>query len=78
MRKVSDLMLDLGFREDSAQSTKEAFIKNLMKAAYGISIQTPAMKKDLARTGRHELQFGADSKQQLSFEFVYSDKKNSA
>ena len=45
MKKVSDLMSELGFREDAPQSVKEAFIKHLIKAAEGIEVSTPTEKK---------------------------------
>lgn len=38
MRKVGDLMKDLGFREDASDEVKVAFIKNLVRSAYGIEI----------------------------------------
>ncbi|MCE3010692.1 MAG: hypothetical protein LW875_08770 [Proteobacteria bacterium] len=42
MKKIGDIMNDLGFREDAPRSLKEAFIKNLIKAAYGIEVETPS------------------------------------
>jgi hypothetical protein len=40
MRKVGDLMKELGFREDGSDEVKKAFIKNLLRAAYGVEIQS--------------------------------------
>ena len=34
MRSVGDLMHELGFREDSDDETKKAFVRNLIRAAY--------------------------------------------
>jgi hypothetical protein len=41
MRKMGDLMKDLGFREDASDDVKIAFIKNLAKAAYGVDLVGP-------------------------------------
>jgi hypothetical protein len=38
MRKLGDLMKDLGFREEGSDEVKEAFIKNLIRAAYGTDV----------------------------------------
>ena len=42
MKRVKDLMQDLGFREGGSDSVKTAFIKNLCKSAYG----TPPQQVD--------------------------------
>lgn len=49
----------MGFNKNSPQSVKEAFIKNLIKAAYGVEVETPSEK----RTSQREVQ------EQLSFDF---------
>jgi hypothetical protein len=40
MRKVGDLMKDLGFREDASDEVKKAFIKNLIRSAYGVEVKS--------------------------------------
>ena len=45
MKKMNELMKDLGFNADGSDSVKEAFIKNLIKASTGISVLTPTEKK---------------------------------
>lgn len=35
MKRVGDLMKDLGFREDASEETARAFIENLIRAAAG-------------------------------------------
>ena len=47
MKKMSELMKELGFNPNSATSAQEAFIKNLMKSAYGINVITPSEKKEI-------------------------------
>ena len=44
MKKVGDLMAELGFREDAPDSVKEAFIKHLIRASEGVEVQTPTEK----------------------------------
>lgn len=45
MRKIDDLMKDLGFREDASDEVKIAFIKNLARAAYGVELPSPRKTK---------------------------------
>ncbi len=44
MKKMGDLMQDMGFRKDAPDSVKEAFIKHLIKSAYGVDVITPSEK----------------------------------
>ena len=46
MKKVGDLMAELGFREDAPDSVKEAFIKHLIRASEGVEVQTPTEQKE--------------------------------
>ncbi len=45
MKKMGELMQEMGFRKDAPDSVKEAFIKHLIKSAYGVDVQTPSEKK---------------------------------
>jgi hypothetical protein len=45
MKKIGDLMQEMGFRKDAPDSVKEAFIKHLIKSATGVEVQTPSEKK---------------------------------
>lgn len=44
MKKMSELMEEMGFREEASTSAKEAFLKNLIKQAVGVEVQTPSEK----------------------------------
>lgn len=80
MRKIGDLMLDLGFNENSPQSTKEAFIKHLIKSAYGFDVKTPSERRAIETCGRKVPGDSIEIKsqpEQLSFQFS-TDEKNSA
>lgn len=45
MHKLSDLMEELGFNKDRREETTKAFIKNLVKSAYGIDIKLPSVQE---------------------------------
>lgn len=66
MKKMNELMKDLGFNADGSDSVKEAFIKNLIKASTGISVLTPTEKKIIQANPDKIVQFP----NQLSFEFA--------
>jgi hypothetical protein len=63
MKKVGEIMKDAGFNQGSNTATQEAFIKYLIKQAYGVEVQTPTEKQNELITG-----------QQLSFNFEQSKK----
>ncbi len=41
MDRVDSIMERLGFREDGDDSVKAAFVKNLIKQAYGVDVKIP-------------------------------------
>ena len=45
MKKVGDLMKEIGFNPKASDSVKEAFIKHLIKTSTGAQVQTPSEKK---------------------------------
>jgi hypothetical protein len=65
LKPISEIIKEMGFNKNSPQSVQEAFIKNLIKAAYGVDVQTPSEK----RTSQIEVQ------EQLSFDFEVSETK---
>jgi hypothetical protein len=44
MKKISELMDELGFDPDGSLGVKEAFIKYLIKASEGVNVLTPTEK----------------------------------
>lgn len=73
MKKAGDIMKDMGFREDAPDSLKEAFVRHLVKAATGISVE-PGPNEKKAQTSRHS----SPDKQgphQLEFDLTGSDGK---
>ena len=45
MKKVSELMKDMGFNPKGSDAVKEAFVKHLIKQSTGNYVQTPSEKK---------------------------------
>ena len=68
MKKIDQLMAELGFNKDAPDSVKEAFIKHLIKASTGVNVVTPSEKKEMAENPTRIVQFKAP--QQLSFDFI--------
>lgn len=68
MKKIDQLMQDLGFNKNAPDSVKEAFIKHLIKASTGVNVVTPSEKKEMDENPTRIVQFKAP--QQLSFEFI--------
>lgn len=61
MKKIGDIMAELGFREDAPNSVKEAFIKHLIKSSTGVEVETPSEKKEkLAAENPVQLSFNLD------------------
>ena len=65
MKKVGQLMQDLGFNKEGSDSAKEAFIKYLIKQSTGNDVQTPTEKRLVAENPKQVLNFP----KQLAFDF---------
>lgn len=65
MKKVGDLMKDMGFNPNASDSAKEAFIKYLIKQSTGQNMMTPTEKQIVADNPQTILSFP----KQLSFSF---------
>lgn len=48
MKKMKTVMEELGFNSQAPDSVKEAFIKHLIKSAYGVQVTTPSEKREMA------------------------------
>ena len=49
MKKIGDLMAELGFNKNAPDSVKEAYIKHLIKASTGVNVTTPSEKIEIAQ-----------------------------
>ena len=72
MKKVSELMQEMGFNKNAPVATQEAFIKHLIKAATGADVITPTEKIIIQENPDKIVQFP----KQLSFDFA--DEENLA
>ncbi len=70
MKKLSELMDELGFDPAASPAVKEAFIKYLIKASEGVSVLTPTEKKIII-ANPHQIKVlqPASPPEQLSFGF---------
>lgn len=70
MKKIGDLMKELGFNKEAPDSVKEAFIKHLIKASAGVNTITPSEKNTIKNSPNvSALAFP----EQLSFDFLKED-----
>ena len=69
MKKMGDLMKDMGFNPKSSTSAQEAFIKHLIKAAHGVDVMTPSEKKIIQDNPQKIVSLKSLSNQQLAFDF---------
>jgi len=68
MKKIDQLMQELGFNKEGSQSVKEAFIKHLIKASAGVNVVTPSEKKEISENPQKIVSLKTPL--QLSFDFI--------
>ena len=71
MKKLSELMDELGFDPEGSAAVKEAFIKYLIKASAGVSVLTPT-EKQIIMESPHQIRVlpSATPPEQLAFGFA--------
>ncbi len=78
MKKISELMEELGFYPEGSPAVKEAFIKYLIKASEGVGVLTPTEKSLIeADPTKIKVLTQRQKPQQLSFEFLDETKPKS-
>ncbi|MFN3695882.1 MAG: hypothetical protein ACK4VO_00465 [Pseudobdellovibrio sp.] len=65
MKKIGDIMKDMGFNQNAPDSAKEAFIKHLIRQSTGNDVVSPTEKKIIQNNPDKIIQFP----QQMSFGF---------
>ena len=68
MKRIGDLMKELGFDPSAPRGAQEAFVKHLIRAAEGVSVQTPSERNEIKRHPESVREL-APKGQQLSFDF---------
>lgn len=79
MKRLGQLMSEMGFNKDASEGAKEAFIKHLIRASEGVNVTTPTEKREMAANPQKIVELPQPI--QLSFEFANSptqSKKNPA
>lgn len=69
MKKIGQLMKDMGFNENASDSAKEAFIKYLIKQSTGHNVVTPNEKKEIQANPKKIVSFPT----QMTFDFDESE-----
>lgn len=70
MRRVGDLMKELGFREGASDEVKIAFIKNLIRSAYGVEVH------DTQNLDKNKALKAAQQGEQLAFEMDEGERRD--
>lgn len=74
-------MKEIGFNPRGSDAVKEAFVKNLVKQAYGIPVQTPTEKKIISENPGKFVSLRSSEKYsdpiQMAFEFDENLNKSS-
>ncbi|MEN0058096.1 MAG: hypothetical protein AAGB31_04625 [Bdellovibrio sp.] len=78
MKKMDELMAELGFKQEAPRAVKEAFIKHLIKASMGVNVQTPSEKEEMAAHPQKVKPLTPVQPQQLSFNFDDSHSQPSS
>lgn len=80
MKKIGDLMKEIGFNPNSSDSVKEAFIKHLIKASTGAQVQTPSEKKIISENPKTIISLNGKESfslpEQMSFDFEVGKQEN--
>ena len=69
MKKISELMQEIGFNKDAPDSVKEAFIKHLIKSSTDVNVTTPSEAREI-RENPDKIVALKNTPQQLSFDFL--------
>ncbi len=72
MKKIGDLMKELGFNPNASVSAQEAFIKHLIKASHGVDVMTPSEKKEIQNNPQKIVSLVKS--EQMSFDFLIEDQ----
>lgn len=78
MKKIGEIMGELGFNSQAPDSVKEAFIKHLIKASTGVTVETPSERRAV-ESNPHLVKkiYKKAPPQQLSFDFSENSEVNS-
>jgi hypothetical protein len=80
MNSAKEIMERLGFKNEASEESQAAFVKNLIKQAYGFEVEAPKQYAQTAKNGDNFLfdewfvkSLNKNEEQQLSFDFSKDD-----
>lgn len=87
MKKIDQIMQEMGFNKEAPDSVKEAFIKHLIKASEGVQVVTPSERREVRNSTEKvktlfTFEKAIQHTEQMSFEFIeqksFNPKKRKA
>jgi hypothetical protein len=78
MKKIGDIMAEMGFRKDAPEGVKEAFLKHLIKNTTGVELETPTEKRAKleAKNSPDEHRVKAQAVQPVQLSFLFSQDQD--
>ncbi len=76
MKKIGDLMKEIGFNPNGSDAVKEAFVKNLIKQAYGQNVPTPSEKKIISANPGTIVSIALSEKSSLPAQMAFDFEEN--
>lgn len=75
MKRIDQIMKEMGFNKEAPDSVKEAFIKHLIRASEGVHVATPSEKNEIKQSaGKVKPLFSFEKEirqsEQMSFDFI--------
>ena len=78
MKKIGEIMGELGFNSQAPDSVKEAFVKHLIRASTGVTVETPSERRAVESNPQQVKKIHkTPPPQQLSFDFSESSAVSS-
>ena len=67
MKKIGEIMEEMGFKKDAPVSSKAAFIKFLAKQAYNVDLEIPEMYRPTSEVGERSIDSLFEKKNKEAF-----------
>lgn len=76
MKKIGELMKEIGFNPKGSNAVKEAFVKNLIRQAYGQNVPTPSEKKIISANPGTIVSIALSEKSSLPAQMAFDFEEN--
>ena len=77
MKRVGELMAEIGFNKNAPDSAKEAFIKYLIRQSEGVNVVTPSERKEI-EANPNRVKILPQGPAQMAFDFDATGTDNVA